>query len=239
MSRLGLDSFRECLESSWFGRGISILWERVDLVEGGTARGWSTSLSLKDLCLVLCCSASVSWGADCPCRRCSRRTPVSRSFDLEDLSFVLFFFELSEDSTTSQCSPPAVMVSFAGRTFPEAVRISLNVSVCLLVTGVEPLCDSSLTSISAFDLVASIFGFEASAFGGEGLRDGRSETGAIARRDAFVGTTGVGAIGTVGLCGVGGFTIIEALDRGESSMKDKGDDATVARAEVEMDDKGL
>jgi hypothetical protein len=102
---------------------------------------------------------------------------------LEDLSFVLFFFELSEDPTTSHCSPPAVMVSFAGKTLPEAVRISLNVSVCLLVTGVVPLCGSSFVSTSAFGFVtstlgfgASTLGFGASAFDGEGLRDELSKT---------------------------------------------------------------
>jgi hypothetical protein len=162
---------------------------------------------------------------------------VSRSFDLEDLSLVLFFFELSADSTTSQCSPPAVIVSFAGKTFPDAVRISLNVSVCLLVTGVEPLCGSSLTSTSAFGLVTSSFGFGASTFVGDGFRNGRSEAIGMAGRGGLVGTTGVGAIGTVTLCGVGGFTMSEALDRGESSTKV--DDATVARAEVEMDEEGL
>jgi hypothetical protein len=50
---------------------------------------------------------------------------------------------------------------------------------------------------------------------------------------------GVGVIGTGGLCGVGGFTIIEALDRGESSIKETGDEATVARAEVDIADDGL
>lgn len=41
------------------------------------------------------------------------------------------------------------------------------------------------------------------------------------------------------VCGVGGFTIIEALDRGESSMNDWGDDAIVARADAERADIGL
>jgi len=131
------------------------------------------------------------------------------------------------------------MVSFAGKTLPDAVRISLNVSVCLLVTGVVPLCGSSLASSSAFGFAASILALGASAFDGEGLRDERSTLGWIVGADTLVGMIGIGIIGTVGLCGVGGFTIIEALDRGESSIKDKGEDAIVARAEVEITDEGL
>jgi len=131
------------------------------------------------------------------------------------------------------------MVSFAGKTLPDAVRISLNVSVCLLVTGVVPLCSSSLASSSAFGFAASILALGASAFDGEGLRDERSTLGWIVGADTLVGMIGIGIIGTVGLCGVGGFTIIEALDRGESSIKDKGEDAMVARAEVEITDEGL
>jgi hypothetical protein len=151
----------------------------------------------------------------------------------------LFFFELSEDPTTSHCSPPAVIVSFAGKTFPDAVRISLNVSVCLLVTGVVPFCGSSLTATSNFGFATSTLGFGASTFDGEGLRDPRSKTVWMAGADALVGMTAVGTIGTGGLWGVGGFTIIEALDKGESSMKDTGEEAMVARAELEMADEGL
>src|SRR5882757_5619952 len=61
----------------------------------------------------------------------------------------------------------------------------------------------------------------------------------MAGAETLVGMTGAGFIGTGGLCGVGGFTIIEALDRGESSTKDIGEEAIVARAEVERADDDL
>jgi hypothetical protein len=83
-----------------------------------------------------------------------------------------------------------VIVSFAGKTLPEAVRISLNVSVRLLVTGVVPLCCSSLTSTSAFDLVASTLVFELSIFDGDGLRDSRSKAVWAVGADTLVGMAG-------------------------------------------------
>lgn len=51
---------------------------------------------------------------------------------------------------------------------------------------------------------------------------------------------GVEGIAVGRLWGVGGFTNIDALDRGESTViKDDGDEAIVARAEAEMAEKGL
>lgn len=59
----------------------------------------------------------------------------------------------------------------------------------------------------------------------------------MAGADTLVGMASVGIIGIGSVCGVGGFTIIEALDRGESSINDTGEDPMVARAEVDMADE--
>ena len=63
--------------------------------------------------------------------------------------------------------------------------------------------------------------------------------------DGFTGVGGADGVGVEGIAvgrlwGVGGFTNIDALERGESTvMKDDGDEAMVARAEAEMAEKGL
>lgn len=112
---------------------------------------------------------------------------------------------------------------------------------------------SAFGLVSILGFVASALGFTTMAFGLEistlGLAGGAlDDESRRPGRSSFVGTRGGGSFGGAagatgmtagGLRGVGGFTISDALDRGESSTNDDGDDAIVARAEADTADIGL